>query len=154
MLVSDIMTVSVRTTTLETSVLEVASAMCLYRLSGLPVVDKDDKLLGLIAEKDVLHHMFLTLEDLMGGSMGSIDLDEMMDKYGEITELKVKDLMTASVITVPPDMHILRATTVMVRNRFRRIPVAKNGVLLGMIRMGDVHKAIFQHNITNIADNK
>lgn len=152
MLVSDIMTVSVRTTTTESSVLEVASAMCLYRLSGLPVVDKEGQLLGLIAEKDVLHHMFPTLEDLMGGNMGSIDLDEMMDKYSEIDDLKVKDLMTANVITVPPDMHILRATTVMVRNRFRRIPVAKNGMLLGMLSMGDVHKAIFQHNITRMGN--
>jgi CBS domain-containing protein len=150
MLVKDVMTTSIRTTTVDSSVLEVASLMCLYRLSGLPVVDDNHKLIGFIAEKDVLHHMFPTLEDLMAGNMGAIDLDAMMDKYGEISTLKVSDLMTKNVITVSPDMHILRATTVMVRNRFRRIPVAENGILKGILSLGDVHKAIFHHSISKI----
>jgi CBS domain-containing protein len=57
--------------------------------------------------------------------------------------------MTRNPIAVPPEMHILRAATIMVRNRFRRIPVADNGRLVGMLSLGDVHKAIFHANVAD-----
>ena len=148
MLVENVMTRSVRTVAPDARVMEVASIMCLYRLSGLPVVDAGNKLVGIIAEKDVLHRMFPTLQDLMEGNMASIDFDDMMGKYKDVMNLKVTDLMSANPITVAPDMHILRASSVMVRNKFRRIPVAKDGVLIGMLSLGDVHKAIFHANVS------
>jgi CBS domain-containing protein len=57
--------------------------------------------------------------------------------------------MTRNPIAVNPEMHILRAATIMVRNRFRRIPVADSGVLVGMLSLGDVHKAIFHANVAD-----
>lgn len=143
MKVKDIMSRSVRTVTPDTKVMEVSSIMCLYRFPGLPVVEDDDKLVGLIAEKDVLHSLFPKLEDLMGGGMGSIDLDKEMANYKDVLCKKVSELMSTNLATVPPDMHILRAATIMVRHGFRRIPVAEDGKLLGMLSLGDVHKAIF-----------
>ncbi len=147
MLVKDIMTRLSRTVTPDTNLIEVVSLMCLYRFSGLPVVEDGDKLVGLVAEKDVLNRLFPSLEDLME-SGATVDYDKMMDKYQDVMNLKVKDLMTEKVITVQPDMHILRAATIMVRHRFRRIPVSDGGRLVGMLSLGDVHKAIFQANIS------
>jgi CBS domain-containing protein len=46
-------------------------------------------------------------------------------------------------------MHILRAATMMVRHRFRRIPAAEDGRLLGMLSLGDVHKAIFHATLSH-----
>ena len=146
MLVKDIMTGTPRTVTPESDLLEVVSLMCLYRYSGLPVMEEGE-LVGFIAEKDVLHKLFPTLEDMMSDGLGSVDFDEMMSKYKGVVNLKVKELMTGNVITVSPNDHVLKATTTMVRNRFRRIPVADNGKLVGMLSLGDVHKAIFQANI-------
>jgi len=148
MRVEDIMSRSVRSVTPDTKLLAVASLMCLYRFSGLPVVGGED-LVGIIAERDVLHRLFPTLDDLMSGGMASVDLDEMMGQYKNVMTLKVADVMVRNPITVSPDMHILRAATVMARNKFRRIPVADGGRLVGMVSLGDIHKAIFQANITN-----
>jgi CBS domain-containing protein len=147
MLVRDIMTKSPKTVTPETKLIEVVSLMCLYRYSGLPV-EQDDELLGIIAEKDVLHKMFPKLEDFSDG-MSAPDYDDMMLQYKDVVNLKVEDVMTSRVITVSPDLHILRAATIMVRHKFRRIPVAEHGKLVGMLSLGDVHKAIFQINMAN-----
>ncbi|MES9969659.1 MAG: CBS domain-containing protein, partial [Candidatus Thiodiazotropha sp.] len=98
------------------------------------------------AEKDVLHRMFPTLEEIMDG-ISSPDYESMMLQYKDVVNLKVSDLMTPNVITVSPDMHILRAATIMVRHKFRRIPVADAGQLVGMLSLGDIHKAIFQANL-------
>ena len=147
MLVKDVMTKTPKTVTPDTKLLEVASAMCIYRFSGFPVVDEEDKLVGFIAEKDVLHRLFPTLEDMKDG-MASVDLDKMMGQYKDVLDLKVSDLMTSNVVTISQDMHLLRGATIMVRNRFRRIPVAEGDRLVGMLSLGDVHKAIFQANIS------
>jgi CBS domain-containing protein len=138
---------SVRSVSPDTKVMEVASVMCLYRLPGIPVVEDDGRLIGIIAEKDVLHSLFPKLEDLMEEGMGNVDLDKEMGKYKDVLAMPVTDLMTRNPIAVPPDMHVLRAATIMVRNRFRRIPVAHNGILVGMLSLGDVHKAIFHLNV-------
>ncbi|HHH39401.1 MAG TPA: CBS domain-containing protein [Sedimenticola sp.] len=148
MLVKEIMSGSPKTVTPETGLLEVVSLMCLYRFSGLPVLE-GEKMVGFIAEKDVLHKLFPTLEDMMSDGLGSVDFDEMMGKYKGVVNLKVKDLMTPSVITVSPDDHILKAATTMVRRKFRRIPVADAGKLVGMLSLGDIHKAIFQVNVSS-----
>ena len=149
MLVKDVMSRSVRSVNPDTKVMEVASLMCLYRFHGLPVVEDDGRLVGLIAEKDVLHSLFPTIESLMEEGMANVDLDREMGKYKDVLTLPVSDLMTRNPIAVPPDMHVLRAATIMVRNRFRRIPVADQGRLVGMLSLGDVHKAIFHANVAD-----
>jgi len=146
MQVKEIMTRSPRTVTPETGLLEVVSLMCLYRYSGLPVMESE-KMVGFIAEKDVFHRLFPTLEDMMTEGLGAGDYSGMMDKYKDVVNLKVADLMATDVIVVSPNHHILQAATTMVRHKFRRIPVAEGGVLQGMLSLGDVHKAIFQASI-------
>ncbi len=148
MLVKDHMTCSVKTATLDTPVVEVVSLMCLHRYSGLPVVDEDNKLIGFIAEKDVLHKLFPTLDELLENI--NVDYDALVPHYRGVVQLSVKDVMSEGGISVSPDMHLLKAATVMVRHRFRRIPVVDGGILKGMLSLGDVHKAIFQANVVEV----
>ncbi len=140
--VEDIMTTNVRTVTSDKKLGEVVSLMCIYRYSGIPVVD-DGKLVGLVSESDVLSKMFPKMEDLVGG-MSTVDYDKLMQQYCDVVHISVKDVMTSVVVSVKPDMHVLQAASMMCGRKFRRIPVAIDNKLLGMISMGDVHKAIYQ----------
>ncbi|ROR34337.1 CBS domain-containing protein [Inmirania thermothiophila] len=142
MLVQDAMTRAVRTVTPETRLYEVAALMCINRIKGLPVVEDGDRIVGIIAERDVLHRMFPRLDELMA-EQGPISFEEMESQYREVVNLEVRDVMSTRVITVPPDYPLLKATSVMVSHRFRRIPVAVDGRLCGMLSIGDVHKALF-----------
>lgn len=96
-------------------------------VKDIPVVE-DGRLIGIIAEKGVLHRLFPSLDELMEG-MAAIDLDKMMNQYKDVLNLDVRDVMTRNPLTVSPDMHVLRAATVMVRHEFRRIPVADGDML-------------------------
>ena len=145
MKVKDIMTTNVRTISSDKKLGEVVSLMCIYRFSGIPVVD-DGKLVGTVSESDVLGRMFPKLDDLMD-RMSSVDYNELMKKYGNVVNVEVKDVMTPVVITVRPDMHILQAASMMCGRKFRRIPVAEGDKLVGMVSMGDVHKAIYQSTL-------
>lgn len=147
MIVSQIMNRNLKTVSPETPMASVVADMCLYRISGMPVVEGEDRLIGFVAEKDVLHHLFPSLEDSMN-TMNVVDFVAMEGHYKATMSLTVADLMTRKAISVSPDLPILKATSIMVRHRFRRIPVAEDGKLVGMLSLGDVHKALFKQAIT------
>lgn len=142
MLVKDIMTRSVRTVTPQTSIQSVASIMCLNRFSALPVVEGEDKLVGILAERDILRYPFPSLKEVMHGG-APLDFESMESDYKKVFPLKVMDLMTTKIITVKPNVPILQAVSIMSKNGFRRIPVADGEKLVGVISLGDIHRAIF-----------
>jgi len=147
MLVRDIMTTAVKTAGPADPVRDIATVMCFNKISGLPVVDGEGKLVGMISEKDILHAMFPKLQDFMVNPSAP-DFEQLEREYRDVVSLRVSDLMTALVYTAEPDMPVLKAASIMFRNRIRRIPVSKDGQLLGIISIGDVHKAMFRKNLT------
>jgi len=147
MLVKDVMTDPVKTVKPDTNLEEVTSLMCLKRYSGLPVVDDNQKLVGFIAERDVLRYLFPSIQDIME-NMEAIDFEAMENDYKKVLPLKAADLMIKGVITISPDLAILKAVSIMARNNFRRIPVAEGDKLVGMLSLGDIHRAIFMKNFT------
>lgn len=144
MKVSEIMTTAVKTVQIDTSVKEIANIMCLHKISGLPVVDEDNNILGIISEKDLLKKMFPDIVTV--ADEGRPDFENMESQYRNLLQLQAGDLMTRSVSSVSPDMPIMKAASMMCVNNIRRIPVAENNKLLGIVSIGDVHKAIFKAN--------
>ena len=148
MLVSDIMTRTPRTVSLDAKLQEVASIMCLYRIPALPVVDEDGKLVGNISEMDLLKSLFPTMEDIMAGD-AALEIGRMMSNYSASMEQRVSDMMVKNPVSVSPDQHVLKATAKMTSHRFRRIPVIDgDGKLVGVMSLGDVHKAVFQSHVS------
>ena len=80
--------------------------------------------------------------------MRSVDYTAMEAQYKEVMYLKTADIMATRVISVPPDMPALQAAATMVRYNFRRIPVATDDTLEGMLSLGDVHKYLFHANVS------
>lgn len=147
MLVKDIMTTAVKSATTGDAVRDVATVMCFNKISGLPVVDGSQKLIGMISEKDILHAMFPSLQDVIENPTPP-DFEQLEREYTDVVSLKVGDLMTTILYVADPEMPVLKAASMMFRNRIRRIPVAKDGKLVGIISIGDVHKAMFRKNLT------
>ena len=147
MLVKDIMTTAVKTASPADPVRDIATIMCFNKISGLPVVDGAGSLVGMISEKDILHAMFPKLQDFIANP-STPDFERLEREHRDVVSLRVADLMTAIVYTAEPDMPVLKAASIMFRNRIRRIPVSQGGRLLGIISIGDVHKAMFRKNLT------
>ena len=145
MIVSEIMTTNVKTAQEDTSVREIANTMCFNKISGLPIVDDDDKIIGIVSEKDLLKRMFPDMATI--AEEGRPNFEEMEQGYADTLQLKAKDIMTSVVSTVTPEMPIMKAASMMCINKIRRIPVAHNDILVGIISIGDVHKAIFQSSL-------
>jgi CBS domain-containing protein len=147
MIVQDIMTTNIKTVTPDQPVKDIALMMVVEHISGAPVVDADNNLVGIISEKDILQHMFPKLEDIMSDT--HFDFENMETNYKGTMNVKIGDIMTKHVDSIDVDMPCLKAASTMWLRKYRRIPVTKNGKLIGIISIGDVHRAIFKSCITS-----
>lgn len=143
MLVKDVMNTNVKVASRDTRIRDVAIVMCFNKISGVPVVDEDNKIVGVISEKDILRAMYPKMDDFMQSEQYR-GLEELEHDYRDVLDLTVADLMTEKVFTVAAEEPILRAASVMFLHAIRRIPVAVDGKLVGIISLGDVHKAVFK----------
>lgn len=148
MLVKDIMNTNVKSVKPDTLARDVAMIMCLQKISGLPVVDDDNNLVGIISEKDLLQHMFPDVQEAMTMDQHP-DFEEMESRYTETLGMNVSELMTKTVATVSGDMPCLKAASMMWLRKIRRIPVTDGNKLVGIVSIGDVHRAIFQNQLVN-----
>lgn len=154
MIVNDIMNTSVKSATAETPIRDIAAIMCFNKISGVPVVDSNNKLIGVLSEKDILRNMFPDVKEIMEQG-GKTDFEAMERDYKDILDKKVGDFMTQTVASVTPDMPLLKAASMMCVKQIRRIPVTdKDNNLLGIISIGDVHKAIFKENLLHDSKDK
>ncbi len=145
MLVKDIMNTNVKVAKLTTPIHEIAVIMCFNKISGVPIINDHDEIIGIVSEKDILNSMYPQVDDYM--QIGRYDFEEIEEEYTDILNLQVKDIMKPGLFTVKPDEPVLKAVSVMCVKKIRRIPVADGKKLLGIISIGDVHKAIFQKHL-------
>ncbi len=145
MLVKEIMNTNVKVAKLTTPIREIAVTMCFNKISGVPVVNDQNEIIGLISEKDILNSMYPKVDEYM--QIGRYDFEQLEEEYTDILNLQVKDIMKPGLFTVKPDEPILKAVSVMCLKKIRRIPVAEDKKLIGIISIGDVHKAIFQKQL-------
>ncbi len=145
MLVKDIMNTNVKVATLTTPIREIAVTMCFNKISGVPIINAENEIIGIISEKDVLNSMYPKVDEYM--QIGSYDFEQLENEYTDILNLQVKDIMKPGLFTVTPDDPILKAVSIMCLKKIRRIPVAEGKKLVGIVSVGDVHKAIFQKHL-------
>ena len=106
----------------DSTILDAARLLLRKRVTGVPVVDQDGKLLGFLSELDVLR--IVTSDDFANQNLEASD--------------PVSDFMTPYVHTIPSEMDIFSIAHIFVQNRIRKLPVVENGVLVGLVRRRDV----------------
>ncbi len=147
MKVSDIMTKRVLTAKKDDPIKEVAKLIYENRISGIPIVDNENRLVGIVSEKDILKSMYPSYDEFFEDPLPNMDFERMEERYKDAGNHQVKEIMTSNVLTLPPDTPILKAASTMILKRVRRIPIIESGKLVGIISQGDIHQAIFQKEL-------
>jgi CBS domain-containing protein len=144
MKVGDIMTRDVITAKRDMSLKEAAGLLAKFRVHGLPVVDGENKVIGIIAESDFFtkdeSNIFLpTFFDFIErGSKGDMD-DSESEKIRQ--KNKVEDIMTADCVTVKENFEIKDLIGIFRDKNFNSVPVVDDqGALIGIVAILDVIK--------------
>lgn len=133
MLVKDRMTPNPHTITPETAVAEALSFMRQHKIRRLPVVDKRGRLVGIVAEKDLLYASPSPATSLSVYEIGYL-----------LSKLQVKEIMTTDVATIAFDAPLETAACTMVDRAVGGLPVMDKNRVVGIITETDIFKTTLE----------
>jgi len=142
MLVQEVMTKDVISITKYENIMQVANILTEKNISGLPVVDKEKKLIGIITQADILSMVGVgrehTFKDLLKYMLGEpLPARRLGDHVG--------DIMTSPALTIKPDANIAEAVRIMDEKRIRRLTVVDDtNTLIGILTRADILKAVIK----------
>ena len=146
MKVTEIMSKNVVSITVEATVEDAAKLLLERNISGVPVVDKDGKLAGIITHKDLLYKNMNpdtpAMLEILGGFVYLGGVDRYNDELRKLTGTKVSDVMTKDVITAEVETTTEEIAQLMVHNGINRIPIVKNGQLVGIVSRSDIVRSM------------
>lgn len=131
---ADIMTTKVITVTPGAEVHDIAQILLDHRISAVPVLDSDDKLVGIVSEGDLVRRIETGTEPRTSwwlslfGTNAERDV-EFIKSHGR----KAADVMTRNPITVAPGTPIIDVAKTLEKRRIKRVPVVSEGRLVGII---------------------
>lgn len=133
MLVGERMTPRPVTTGPDTPINEALALMREEQVRRLPVLDKKGKLIGIVAEKDILY-----------ASPSPATSLSMHELHYLISKIKVKDVMTKKVVMVDRDTPLEEVARIMADNKIGSMPVMHEGQLVGIITETDIFKVLLE----------
>ncbi|TMB83965.1 MAG: CBS domain-containing protein [Chloroflexi bacterium] len=122
MIAQDIMTRKVYTIRSDASAQEAAQLLDQHRISGLPVVDESNDIIGIVTEADII---------------------SKVDKEG----LRVSDIMSTEVTSVNEETPVSEIALLLTERKIKRVPVVQDGKLVGIVSRADIVHAVAQGHL-------
>lgn len=152
--VRDLMTTQLITLQPTDTIKKAAIKFAVDNISGAPVVDNRNHLLGILSENDILDIILkeqIILEkknydgDLLTYAMDSAsETDDNLKKIADdISNKPVSEVMVRTVLTTTPDTNIIEVLKAMISMDVNRLPVVEKGVVLGIITRSDIVFALY-----------
>lgn len=139
----DIMVKPVLTVKASTSVLDLAKLLSEKRISGLPVVDDNGALIGIVSETDLLHRAETGTEKKRKWWMQVlVDSEALARDFVKTHGTRTADIMCPYVISVSADADLKHVAETLDANNIKRVPVMEGDKLVGIITRGDLVRAL------------
>lgn len=139
----DIMTPDPVSVPPETPLEVVAALMAERHISGLPVVETDGRLVGLVTDGDLMRRLSAK-EDKPASFFAAIlgaNADQAL-AYARAHGRRVRDVMSTNLATVGPDATVEEVAHILETKRIRRVPVVSDGMLVGVVSRADLLRAV------------
>jgi len=151
--VKDIMTKNVISVNVENTVEKCAKLLMENSFSGLPVIDENDKLVGIITEGDLIKRAseikLPAVLELLGGLIYLDNPNKYMEEVKRVMSEKVEDMMINKVFTVEPGDTIEHAATMIIEKKIKRLPVVDmQGKMVGIISRRDIMHYLYSGTST------
>ena len=143
MLVKDVMTTALVTSSPDNGVRHAAKLMSDQHVSGIPVVDDDGRLIGIISEGDLIRRTELSSGAFSLKTDMGLGPDERANAFVKRCAWRVSDVMTPNPITIDEDAPLSRVAELMHESGIKRIPVLRADKLVGIVSRADLLQVIY-----------
>ena len=121
-LVRHVMTEEPKTLSASMSAADAAGVMANYDVGSIPVLDEHGGLAGIVTDRDIVIRVVANRDDPTQATLG--------------------DIATQITVEVTPDTEVADANQMMADHKVRRLPVTKDGSLVGIVSLGDIALAL------------
>lgn len=143
--VSDVMTRTVVSVSAFTPFKDIVRKMQEHRVSAVPVVDEDERVLGLVSEGDLI----LKEDPELEGAPRLLEGVRRRHDRSKAAGLIASEVMTAPVVTIRPDASLGEAARLMHTRAIKRLPVVDpaTGAVLGIVSRTDLLKVFLREDV-------
>jgi len=144
----DVMTPDVVTVSPSTSLKALGRILAEHNITGAPVVNDDGRIVGIVSQTDLMLSQIRT-------QTGNKDYEDIFDLFSASPEVGgepqvryghaprwVEDIMTKHVVIASEDMGVVELASLLAEKGIHRIPVARDGKLVGIVSALDLLKAV------------
>ena len=141
-----VMTTDIVAVSPETTVAEAARRMLVHRVSAVPVVDPDNRPLGLVSEGDVMRHFGAQFQSkraqwLRMLAEGETIAPEFLADI-RLNQTHVRQIMHTAIISAGEEASLAELADLMLKHGIKRVPILRDGVLVGIVSRADVVRAV------------
>ena len=144
--VKDIMTRDLITVSPEMEITHAAKLLLEKRISGVPVVDGEGKMVGILCQSDLITQQkrfpIPSVFTLLDGIISLTSMKHIEKEAQKISATTVAHAMTPNPFTVTPEMSIEEVATIMVDKKFHTLPVVDKEKLVGIVGKEDILKTL------------
>ena len=148
MKISEVMLKDVYSVHLTATIGEVLKLMVDKKVSGVPVTDDNNFVVGFISDGDIMK--FIAKQDPRIIDMTSFitvwyDTETFEKKLEDLRNLNVMELAQSKVVSVEEDFEVDEVAKILAKKKIKKVPVLKNGVLVGVASRSDIIRYIASH---------
>ncbi|MDF1546155.1 MAG: CBS domain-containing protein, partial [bacterium] len=138
LMVKDVMRHNVAAVTPDDTLKEVANEMFRNRLSALAVVDSNNKLLGVISDRDLIRAALPDYKSLISNLNYSMDVEPFEELLKQEDKIKVSQLFRDDFEVTTPETRIVEVAAMMIFKDIRRVFVTDKENLVGVLLRKDI----------------
>jgi CBS domain-containing protein len=139
----DVMVSPVITVKPSSSVRDVAKLLLERRISAVPVVGDDGKIVGIVSEGDLLHRSEAGTERPQSWWLRLLATDQSLAaEYVKAHAHRITDIMTRKVITASPETPLHEIAKLLEKHSIKRVPIVRDGQLVGIVSRANLIQAV------------
>jgi CBS domain-containing protein len=143
-----VMTTDIVTVSPETTVAETARRMLNHHVTAVPVVDHDNRPLGLVSEGDVMRHFGAQFQSRRAQWLRMLAEGETLAPgvpRRNPPQPAAREIMHTAIISADEEASLAELADLMLKHGIKRVPILRDGVLVGMVSRADVVRAVVEN---------
>ena len=140
---ADVMVSHVVTIRPDAAIRDAARLMLDHGISGVPVVDAEGNLTGIVSEGDLIRRAEIGTQKHRSGWLELLtSREQLADEFTKAHALKVADVMTRDVVSAGEDASLADIATLLERHGIKRVPIVRDGKVIGIVSRANLLRAL------------